>query len=187
MKKLFLALIALMATVGAQAQAFGTTTGQNPVLKTIMERRSVRKYLDKPVEHEKLKAIALAGINAPSAVNRQQWEVRIVEDQEFMAKYKDLFYDAPNIICIATPKKETEYNAGLLSENIMLAAHSMGLGTVCLGGPVRLITGDAEYKPFFDRLDIPGDYKLSYVIAIGYPNEKPAAKPRNEAKVKFIK
>ena len=45
----------------------------NPVLSTIMARRSVRKYLDKPVEHEKLEVIARAGINAPSGMNRQPW------------------------------------------------------------------------------------------------------------------
>jgi hypothetical protein len=42
----------------------------NPVLSTIMARRSVRKYLDKPVEHEKLEVIVRAGINAPSGMNR---------------------------------------------------------------------------------------------------------------------
>ncbi|MBR2084191.1 MAG: nitroreductase family protein, partial [Muribaculaceae bacterium] len=53
----------------------------NPVLSNIMARRSVRKYLDKPVEHEKLEVIVRAGINAPSGMNRQPWIVRVVEDQ----------------------------------------------------------------------------------------------------------
>ncbi len=158
----------------------------NPVLSNIMARRSVRKYLDKPVEHEKLAVIARAGINAPSAMNRQQWQVRVVEDQQLMAQYKSMFRGAPNVICVCTPKGETEYNAGLLSENIMLAAQSMGLGTVCLGGPVRKINSDAQYKPFLDKLDIPEGFQLSYIIAIGYPDEQPKAKPRDASKVKFI-
>lgn len=158
----------------------------NPVLSTIMARRSIRKYLDKPVEHEKLEIIVKAGINAPSAMNRQQWQVRVVEDQQFLAPYRSMFRDAPNIICICTPNGETEYNAGLLSENIMLAAQSMGLGTVCLGGPVRAIKSDEKYKPFLDRLEIPADYQLSYIIAIGYPDEQPEAKPRDASKVKYI-
>ena len=57
----------------------------NPVLSTIMARRSVRKYLDKPVEHEKLEVIVRAGINAPSGMNRQPWIVRVVEDQKLIA------------------------------------------------------------------------------------------------------
>ncbi len=159
----------------------------NPVLSNIMARRSVRKYLDKPVEHEKLVLLARAGINAPSAMNRQQWQVMVLEDQQLMAEYKGMFRGAPNAICICTPKGQTEYNAGLLSENIMLAAQSMGLGTVCLGGPVRTINNDAKHKPFLDRLGIPEDFQLSYIIAVGYPNEQPKAKPRDASKVKFIK
>ncbi len=158
----------------------------NPVLSNIMARRSVRKYLDKPVEHEKLEMIARAGINAPSAMNRQQWLLRIVEDQALMAQYKQMFRGAPNIICVCIPNGQTEYNAGLLSENIMLAAQALGLGTVCLGGPVRQINSDAQYKSFLDRLDIPADHKLCYIIAIGYPDEQPKAKPRDASKVKFI-
>ncbi len=158
----------------------------NPVLSNIMARRSVRKYQDKPVEHEKLELVVRAGINAPSAMNRQQWVVRVLEDQQLMGQYKHMFRGAPNAICVCTPKGQTEYNAGLLSENIMLAAQSMGLGTVCLGGPVRQLKADAQHKPFLDRLDIPEGYELSYIIAIGYPNEQPEAKPRDASKVKFI-
>ncbi len=158
----------------------------NPVLSAIMGRRSVRKYLDKPVEHAKLAMIACAGINAPSAMNRQQWQVRVVEDQKLMAQYKSMFRGAPNVICVCIPKGETEYNAGLLSENIMLAAHALGLGTVCLGGPVRQINSSPEHKTFLDRLDIPADCQLSYIIAVGYPDEQPQAKPRDAQKVKFI-
>ena len=46
---------------------------ENEVINTIMARRSIRKYLDKPVEHEKLEVIVKCGINAPSGVNRQPW------------------------------------------------------------------------------------------------------------------
>jgi len=159
----------------------------NPVLSAIMARRAIRKYLDKPVEHEKLELIATAGINAPSALNKQQWQVRVVEDKKLMAQYATMFYGAPNIICICTPKGETEYNAGLLSENIMLAAQSMGLGTVCLGGPVRKINADATYKPFLDKLNITEGYKLSYIIAVGYAAEQPQPRARDASKVKFIK
>lgn len=159
----------------------------NPVLSAIMSRRSIRKYLDKPVEHEKLEIIAKAGINAPSAMNRQQWQIRVVEDQQFMSQYKSMFRGAPNIICVCTPKGETEFNAGLMSENIMIAAQSMGLGTVCLGGPVREMNADGKYKSFLDKLEIPDDYKLSYIIGVGYPNEQPEARPRDASKVKFIK
>ena len=178
----------------------------NPVLSNIMSRRSIRKYLDKPVEHEKLEVIVKCGINAPSGGNRQQWIVRVVEDQKLIADvtevfkqenpeqvardndFKNMFRNAPNLICVCTPANSGgELDAGLLGENMMLAAQSMGLGTCCLGGPVRFLLSNEKCKFFLDRLDIPADYKLNYILAIGYPDEQPDAKPRDASKVKYIK
>ena len=178
----------------------------NPVLSSIMARRSIRKYLDKPVEHEKLEVIVKCGINAPSGMNRQPWVVRVVEDQNLIADvtevykqenaemvkrdkdFKNMFRNAPNLICVCTwGNGGGELDAGLLGENIMLAAQSMGLGTCCLGGPVRFLLSNEKCKFFLDRLDIPADYKLNYIIAIGYPDEQPDAKPRDASKVKYIK
>ena len=178
----------------------------NPVLSSIMARRSVRKYLDKPVEHEKLETIVRAGINAPSGMNRQPWIVRVVENQQLIADvtevykqenaeqvkrdkdFKNMFRNAPNLICVCTPAKGGgELDAGLLGENMMLAAQSLGLGTCCLGGPVRFLKANEKCKFFMDRLDIPSDYQLNYIIAVGYPDEQPEAKPRDASKVKYIK
>ena len=178
----------------------------NPVLSSIMARRSIRKYLDKPVEHEKLEVIVKCGINAPSGMNAQPWIVRVVEDQKLIADvtevykqanaeqvkrdkdFKNMFRNAPNLICVCTPANGGgELDAGLLGENIMLAAQSMDLGTCCLGGPVRFLLSNEKCKFFLDRLDIPADYKLNYIIAIGYPDEQPDAKPRDASKVKYIK
>ena len=178
----------------------------NPVLSNIMARRSVRKYLDKPVEHEMLEVVVRAGINAPSGMNRQPWVVRVVEDQKLIADvtevykqenaemvkrdkdFKNMFRNAPNLICVCTPVNGGgELDAGLLGENMMLAAQSMGLGTCCLGGPVRFLLSNEKCKFFLDRLDIPADYKLNYIIAVGYPDEQPAAKPRDASKVKYVK
>ena len=178
----------------------------NPVLSTMMARRSIRKYLDKPVEHEKLEVIVRAGINAPSGMNRQPWIVRVVEDQQLIASvnevykqanaeqvqrdkdFKNMFRNAPTLICVCTPAQGGgELDAGLLGENMMLAAQALGLGTCCLGGPVRWLLSNEKAKFFIDRLDIPADYKLNYIIAIGYPDEQPEAKPRDASKVKYIK
>ena len=177
----------------------------NPVLSNIMARRSVRKYLDKPVEHEKLEVIVRAGINAPSGMNRQPWIIRVVEDQQLIAdvnevfkkenpdqvardpNFKNMFRNAPNLICVCTPDDgRGELDAGLLGENMMLAAQAMGLGTCCLGGPVRFLNTNKKCKFFLDRLDIPEGYKLNYILAIGYPDEQPDAKPRDASKVKYI-
>lgn len=202
-KTMFIMAMAMLlpAVVCAQEKEL-----DNEVIKTIMDRRSVRKYLDKPVEHEKLAVVAKCGINAPNGMNSQKWQVRVVENQEWingvtevfkkanpdMAKrdpnFKNMFRNAPNIIVIATPKKGgSDVDAGLMGENMILAAQSLGLGTCCLGGPVRFLSTSEETKPYIEKLDIPDDYKINYIIAIGYPDEAPAAKPREEGKVKYIK
>lgn len=178
----------------------------NPVVSTIMNRRSVRKYQARPVEHEKLALLATCAINAPSAVNRQPWLVRVVEDAKLISDvsdvyrkanaeqvardpdFRNMFRNAPNIICVCTPAKGGgELDAGLLGENVMLAAHSLGLGTCCLGGPVRFLKESPEAKFFMDRLNIPADYQLCYIIAVGYPDEQPEARPRDASKIEFIK
>ena len=185
MKKAFTAcLMAVICVLGISAQG----SYDNEVINTIMARRSIRKYLDKPVEHEKLETVALAGINAPSAMNRQNWAVRIVEDQKLMADVKGMCRNAPNLICVCAPANgKFDLDAGLLGENRMLAAKSLGLGTCIQTGPVRFLTTDEKAKAFRDSLDIPDDYKLLYIIAIGYPDEQPDAKPRDTSKVKYIK
>ena len=178
----------------------------NPVVGAIMARRSVRKYLDRPVEHEKLMTLARCAINAPSGMNAQPWLVRVVEDQKLIndvtevykkanaeqvkrdADFKNMFRNAPNLICVCTPAKGGgQLDAGLLGENVMLAAHALGLGTCCLGGPVRFLKSNADARFFLERLDILADYELNYIIAVGYPDEQPEARQRDASKVKFIK
>ena len=164
MKKLFLVCcLAAFCTCNAMAQETVDSTMvdstaiealplDNPVTQAIMARRSIRKYLDKPVEHEKLAYLVECGINAPSGSNRQPWVLRVVENQELLAQvndvfkqqnakqvardkgFKNLFRNAPNIILVCTPAKGGgEIDAGMLGQNIMLAAQSIGLGTCCLG------------------------------------------------------
>jgi len=198
-------LLSLMAVIGALT-LWAQGVQENEVINNMMSRRSVRQYLDKPVEHEKLASVVRAGINAPSGMNRQPWAIRVVEDQQLIAQvtevfkqenpdqvkrdahFKNMFRNAPNLICVCTPAQGGgELDAGMLGENMMLAAQSLGLGTCCLGGPVRFLLSNEKCRFFLDRLDIPEDYKLNYIIAIGYPAEQPEAKPRDESKVKYIK
>ncbi len=179
-------------------------TELNPVLSAMMARRSIRNYADRPVEHEKLEVIVRCGINAPSGMNRQPWAVRVVEGPQLIRDvtevyrkanpdqvardpdFKNMFRNAPTLICVCTPNNGGQLDAGMLGENMMIAAQAMGLGTCCLGGPVRFLKSNEQAKFFLDRLDIPSGYELNYILAIGYPDEQPAAKPRDASKVKYI-
>lgn len=176
----------------------------NEVIATIMARRSIRQYKDQPVEREKLELIAKCGINAPNGMNQQPWQVRIVDNPDYIngltelfkaanpkmaadSTFKNMFRNAPAVIFIASPADGSgQIDCGLLGENIILAAQSMGLGTCCLGGPIHFMKEAKEAQPYMDRLQIPQDYTLLYAIGVGYPDEAPDAKPRDEGKIKFV-
>lgn len=193
-----------LASCGQGGEAVKQDDGQNPVIEAIMSRRSIRKYKDTPVEREKLQLIAECGVNAPNGMNAQRWEVRIVDNAESIAAiseeykkanpqllerdpgFKNMFRNAPAVICVAVPAGDDGVNAGLLGENIMLAAHSIGLGTVCLGGPVRFLKDSEAGKAFIARLGFSEDYSLLYMIGVGYPDEAPDAKPRDLSKIRFV-
>lgn len=193
-----------LASCGQGGEAVKQDDGQNPVIEAIMSRRSIRKYKDTPVEREKLQLIAECGVNAPNGMNAQRWEVRIVDNAESIAAiseeykkanpqllerdpgFKNMFRNAPAVICVAVPVGDDGVNAGLLGENIMLAAHSIGLGTVCLGGPVRFLKDSEAGRAFIARLGFSEDYSLLYMIGVGYPDEAPDAKPRDLSKIRFV-
>ena len=169
--------------------ADSTKTHENTVIKTIMSRRSIRKYKDIPVEREKLQTIVECGLHAPSAMNKQPWQIRVVDNAEYIEgitavykkahpetaedeNFKNMFRNAPAVIFIASPTDGSgQLDCGLLGENILLAAQSLELGTCCLGGPVRFMCNTPEAAPYVERLQLPDDYILLYAIAVGYPDE----------------
>lgn len=175
----------------------------NSVVETIMARRSIRKYKPTAIENEKLAQILACGVNAPNGMYKQSWELRVVKSQKVMGEieksYTDYLskngakkishpsYGAPCLIFIAydTSYDLSQVDCGLLGENLILAAQSMGLGTCCLGGIVRFMNSP-EAAGLLNRLDLPSSYKLLYAIAVGYPDENPSAKPRDMRKIKYI-
>jgi nitroreductase len=184
------------------------TTGmceqENQVVKTIMERRSIRNYKPQPVEREKMDLILQCGINAPNGQNKQSWEVRVVDNpalldemKEAMAKghpdmnpemVRGCFRGAPTMVFIARDKSYdfSAYDCGLLAENMVLSAWSMGVGSICLGSPVRFLTDNAECAPYVEKLGFSEGYELSLCVGFGYANETPEAKPREWSKVKYV-
>ena len=187
-----------------KAECQPAETETNAVIETIMARRSVRKYTDQPVEREKLEQIVACGINAPSAINSQPWAVRVVNDsayingitREYVAAnpkvaedpaFKNMFRNAPAVIFVASPADGSgQLDCGMLGENILLAAQSLGLGTCTLGGPIRFMKSSEAAASYLETLDIPEGYELLYAIAVGYPDETPDAKPRDASKVTFV-
>jgi nitroreductase len=161
--------------------------GKNAVVGAIMSRRSIRSYKPEQIKDEELNLILEAGINAPSAMNRQSWEIRVVQTPEILSRFDSMTYKAPTVIVIAgNATLFSPIDCGLLGENILLAAESLGIGTCVIGGIVRFFDTPAGVETI-KKLDLPEGYKPLYAIATGYKNEAPAAKPRDKGKIKFIK
>lgn len=190
-----------------QAQPVDTNEADstNQVIETIMARRSVRKYLPQPVNRDTMQVILDCGINAPNGQNKQSWAIRVVDNPEFIngltevykkanpkvaedPNFRNMFRNAPTVVFIAndTAYDFSQVDCGLLGENMVLSAWSMGIGSCCLGGPIRFMKTDPGAAEYLKRLNIPEGYDLLYCIAFGYPDESPAAKPRDASKVMFV-
>ena len=178
------------------------TEEQNQVVETIMARRSIRNYKQVSVGRDTLNAIMECGINAPNGQNKPSWEVRVVDNPELLAEMsqamgdahpgmefaKGGFRGAPVMVFIARdPSYDfSAYDCGLLAENIMLSAWSMGVGSICLGSPVRFLTDNELCKPYIEKLGFTEGYELCLCVGLGYAAEQPAAKPRDNSKVRFV-
>lgn len=198
----------MLLTSGCQTNEKPMEQSETPVIDAIMARRSIRQYKDTPVSRDLLQKLAECGVNAPNAMNKQEWEVRIVDSQDYLngvtelmkadmpsfvkaddPKFRNGFRNATAIIAVACPDDPTGMtllNVGLLGENICLAALELGLGTCFMGAPSMFLTTNEKAKPYLDKLGFSEGYKLRYVIGVGYPDETPAAKPRDLGKIKFV-
>lgn len=179
--------------------------GKNAVIETIMTRRSVRKYQPQAVNRDTMQIIVECGINAPNAINRQAWEIRVVDNPEVIMKLTDLyvkdnpkeaenpsfinmFRNAPTVAFIAndTTFAYSPVDCGLMAENMILSAWSMGIGSCCLGGPARFMKSNPEANKYLQEMGFSENYDLLLCIGFGYPAETPKAKPRVKDKIKFI-
>lgn len=172
----------------------------NAVIENIMARRSIRKYKPQTVSRDTMKVILECGINAPNGQNKQSWEVRVVDNPEIMEFIKaaisegrdmnvgSCFRGAPVMVFIARdPSYDfSAYDCGLLAENMMLSATSLGVGSICLGSPIRFIAECPQKGQILDKLGFSEGYELCLCVGFGYPNEAPDAKPRDWSKVKFV-
>lgn len=206
--KQIVSLLALCITVLLSVWLVTESQNKSGVVEAIEARRSIRVYKDTPVEHEKLQLLAECGVKAPSAMNRQEWELRIVDSKAWIddctatylkavegtdkAKYmltptfKNIFRNAPAVIFVGAPEGVfAGENVGCLAQNIMLAATELGLGT-CFLGSVQMMFAEPAMKGCLQSLGFSEGYQLRYALAVGYPDEAPEAKERDMSKIKFV-
>ena len=218
MKQLkFLVIVAgVMALVScgqqpAPAQEAAEVDKAAVVLENIMTRVSVRQFTDEPVAKADLETILKAGLQAPSAMNKQDWQVRIVTNQEMLNTLsgfmlstemgkgmaerlngKNAFANAPAVAFVAAETGEdatrwSSVDTALLSENMLLTIHALGLGATYQAAPAAMINQSQEAKDFLKTtLGFPENTELINIIIIGHPAETPAVKDRDQSKGRII-
>ncbi|MFQ5832914.1 MAG: nitroreductase family protein [Candidatus Thorarchaeota archaeon] len=143
------------------------------VHEVILNRRSIRKYLDKPVEEEKVMTVLEAGRWAPSASNRQPWHFIVVRDQamrNWLAdehRYGRFMAQSPVVIVVlGRPESHPKYHLAdphNAVQNMLLAAYNEGLSTCWMG--VR----DTPMEPKFKKLlGIPDNLRVICSVSVGY-------------------
>ena len=165
----------------------------NAVIENIMTRRSVRKYKNASVPDELIMQVMECGKYAPSARNYKEWRFVAVTDRDMiekirigsntsvlMAGWEDSFHGAPCIIIafVNGDMGEPVKDGNLALQNMMLAAHSLGLGTCYINVVKQLVAfsiGDEIKK----TLGVPQNYIAAGSITLGYPAEEPEFSPKN--------
>lgn len=195
---------AALSSCGNSPAEVPAKSASDIVVETIMTRRSVRQYQPAAVGRDTMETILKCGINAPNGMNRQSWEIRAVDSPEFIngitelyvkanpkaaqdPSFRNMFRNAPTVVFIAhDPSYDmSAIDCGLLGENMILSAWSMGIGSCCLGGPVRFMKSP-EAAEYLKKLNFSDGYELLYCIGFGYPAETPAAKDRDASKIQFV-
>lgn len=170
---------------------------QSKVFETIKERFSVRSYLDKPIEEEKLNLILEAARLAPSAGNSQPWHFYVVKDQEkrkalsqkmplgLQVVMNNFIAEAP-VVVVATAgpisllhkiasfivnKKWYFLDVAIALEHMVLTAWELGIGSCWIGW--------FDEKKIKKLLDIPSDQEVIALLTIGYPNEDGSPFPKH--------
>ncbi len=160
----------------------------------ILKRRSIRTYLDKPVDREILVKLLKAGMSAPSACNNQPWEFVVVTEKidELRNRLYHGNYNAPAAIVVCGNLKLAKgglerywvQDCSAALENILVAATSFGLGSVWIG----LHPLPSTIEPVSELLNIP-DYVVPLgIVLIGYSDEdKDSRTQYNEKRIYWEK
>lgn len=187
----------------------------NEVIKAIMERRSIRSYLDKDISQENIDLIVTAGLYAASARGVQPWHITVVTNadviktittevksailrvgvERYLAAarsdaYSVNFHNAPVFTIVSADPTITlcsTEDSSLVLGNMFLAAHSLGIGS-CWINQLGCVCEDPQFRAFLDGLGVPKGYTITGSACFGYGDKPhPEAKPRKENAVNYVR
>lgn len=185
----------------------------NDTLRSILDRRSTRGFAPDELTQEQLQELMDAALASPSACNYQDWQFIFVRNRallrEFSLEYKegmlkqleampeerrrnldyDLFFGAPLFVIISLPEQPqsrfAQVDAGIAVENLALAAHGMGLGSVILGRPKDVFASPSG-ADWERRFGFPDGHHFAIGIVIGKPTTGKPAHPIRDGKLTLI-
>ncbi len=160
--------------------------GSQPIMELIRSRRSVRRFADRPVSDEMVNTLLEAARWAPSGLNNQPWRFVVIRDDKIreklagLTKYGKIILRAPVSIAVFLDndslyhREKDIQSIGAALQNMLLAAHGLGLGAVWLGEILK------NAKRVGELLELPTRYELMAVVAVGHPDPeyKPSVRER---------
>lgn len=192
-------VIALAAKILLCGKDSKTCCAKQDAISNIMTRTSVRAYTDEALTKEQIDTLLRAGMAAPSALNKQPWEFVVIDDKETLKSLKNLYKGARmadqaavGIAVCGNLQNAIEGegqgywvdDASAATENILLAAHAMGLGAVWTGVHVS----DDRVTGVRELLSLPEYVTPLCVIMVGHPAESPEPKDKyNAEKIHYNK
>lgn len=184
----------------------------NETMKTILERRSIRRFKDKPVSEKDLELILEAARYAPSAMNQQPWHFTVVQSGELLDRINEVtkeafassgnpnfaarartegfspFYHAPLFIIVSCDKKAIApiHDGSLTLGSMFLAAKSLGIGSCWIHAMNFVLESEAGYE-LRKELQIPEGFMPVGAGAFGYAAEQnPEPAPRKKDAVTYL-
>ena len=180
----------------------------NETIQSIFDRRSNRGYTGESVTAEELEILKQCALASPTARNEQSWHFSFVtsralieevertayeqavseRDEGFIAVMKSrnnkIFYDAPMVVFISANAASpwAEIDSGIAVQNLALAAHSLGLGSVIIGLCGKAFAGD-KAEALGKKLGFPEGDRFTIAICIGKPSVTKEAHPVKDGKV----
>lgn len=176
----------------------GDTAVLNETIKSILSRHSVREFSEEPVSKPMLETILKCAIQAPTAHNMQTWRFGVMTDRTLIARFKELLsskakdyktvcygFNNPAAAILVT-NDERNHNAAqdsaCAAENMMLAAHSLGLGSVW-NNAISYMQDDPEVRSLLNEIGVPVRQKPWLILLLGHPANKDIKSPQRRTDV----
>jgi nitroreductase len=167
---------------------------QNNPISWLLSRRSIRKYSDRTISREEIDTILRAAMYAPSAVNKQPWHFIVTSDKSLFDKIIEIhpnakFLNGASHAILVCGDEKLQHDdgyyladCGAATQNILLAAHMLGIGSCWIG-----IFPRAKREELIGEIfGLPAHVKPFAVVSLGYPAEEKQAPERfNREKIHY--